>query len=408
MTTAAAGAPRIAYLVNQYPKVSHAFIRREIEALERLGMPVLRFAVRGWDGDVPDAADRDERARTRYLLRDGLGAALRSLARLAAASPRTVWAALCTAARLSAGGEKPLPYHLVYLAEAARLLDWVRRESVTHVHAHFGTNSAEVAWLVHALGGPPFSFTVHGPEEFDKPAALHLGRKTAAARFTVAISSFGRSQLLRWTPHGRWGDVHVVRCGVDAGFLEAPLTPVPSEPTLVCVGRICEQKGQLLLVEALAALRADGIECRLVLAGDGEMRAEVEALAARLGVADRLRITGWLSGDRVREEIVAARALVLPSFAEGLPVVLMEALALGRPVVSTYVAGIPELVVDGGNGWLVPAGDVGALAGAMRAVVSSAPERLAALGAAGRARVRERHDVDREAAVLAGLFRSHA
>jgi glycosyltransferase involved in cell wall biosynthesis len=288
--------------------------------------------------------------------------------------------------------------------EACVLYRRLRRTGARHLHAHFGTNAADVALLTRTLGGPPYSFTVHGPEEFDRPEALSLGEKIARAAFVVAISEFGRSQLFRWCAYEHWRKVHVVRCGVDAGFLGAGPRPVPDVPRLVCVGRLCEQKGQLRLLEALALLAGQGVEFEAVLAGDGPMRAEVEAEAARLGLGEKVRVTGWLSGEQVRQHLLDARLMVLPSYAEGLPVVLMEALALGRPVVTTYVAGIPELVRPGVNGWLVPAGSVAALADALAEGLGTGTDRLGRMGAAGAGLVRALHDASREAARLAGLF----
>ncbi len=285
------------------------------------------------------------------------------------------------------------------------MLPWLNDFGAQHLHAHFGTNSAEVAMLAHALGGPRFSFTVHGPEEFDKPQFIHLGEKMRRAAFVVAISSYGRSQLFRWVEHAHWPKVKVVHCGLERAFHEVPAVPLPAAPRLVCVGRICEQKGQQLLVQAAGVLAARGVAFELVLAGDGEMRPEVERLIAGLGLQGRVRITGWISSNQVREEILAARALVLPSFAEGLPVVIMEAMALRRPVLTTYVAGIPELVRPGENGWLFPAGDVEALAMAMGDCLAQPGEVLQAMGEAAYRRVLERHDIDTEAAKLAGLFR---
>jgi glycosyltransferase involved in cell wall biosynthesis len=180
--------------------------------------------------------------------------------------------------------------------------------------------------------------------------------------------------------------------------------PIGESRRLVCVGRLCEQKGQLLLIEAMGRLAAEGLACELVLAGDGELRAEVERLVDAQGLHSSVRITGWVGSERVREEILAARALVLPSFAEGLPVVIMEAMALGRPVISTYIAGIPELVVPGESGWLVPAGDVDALVWAMRAVLEAEPAALDGMGECGRKRVQDRHDVDPEASALLTQF----
>ena len=395
---------RVAYLVNQYPKASHSFIRREIAALERQGVEVQRYAVRGWDADVPDPADALEATRTRYLLRDGLVPIAAATLRAIVARPARFLAALRLAVRLGRRAERPLVYHFVYLGQACLLVEAMRRSSAMHLHAHFGTNSAEVAVLASVLGGPPCSFTVHGPEEFDAPRALHLAEKIRHAAFVVAISSYGRSQLYRWTAAADWSRIEVVHCGLDADFHAAAGAGVPAAPRLVCVGRLCEQKGQLLLVEAAARLHREGVPFELVLAGDGEMRAAIETCVREHGLERSVRITGWVDSARVRAEILAARALVLPSFAEGLPVVIMEAMALRRPVISTCVAGIPELVEHGRTGWLVAAGDLDDLCRAMQECLGAAPADLLRMGEAGRARVLERHDVDREAARLARLF----
>ena len=397
----------IAYFVNQYPKVSHTFIRREIAALERRGVRVDRLALRGWDAEVKDPQDVVERDRTRYVLRGSLpGLVASGLWRLAA-HPARGWAALRLAWQMARRAERPLPWHLVYLLEACRVVDWLEQAGAQHVHAHFGTNSTEVVMLAHALGGPGYSFTAHGPEEFDKPEFLGMARKISNAAFAVAISSFGRSQLSRWVPADQWPKIQVVHCGLEAGFFATSEELHPAVvPRLVCVGRLCEQKGQLLLVAATAALVRRGVSVERLLAGDGEMRAVVEAAIAAAGIEDRVRITGWIGGDQVRDELRAARALVLPSFAEGLPVVLMEAMAIGRPVISTYVAGIPELVRDGIDGWLVPAGDVDALADAMQICLEATPERLEAMGQAALERVRARHSIDVEAGRLQALFES--
>ena len=394
----------VAYLVNQYPKVSHSFIRREILALERQGVSVQRIAVRGWDGELVDAEDHSERERTRYLLRDGVLGLLGPTLRALFTSPAHFCQALALAWRMGRRADRPLPYHLVYLAQACRILPWLRESGATHLHAHFGTNPAEVAMLVNALGGPPYSFTVHGPEEFDRPAFLGLGEKLRRCAFAVAISSYGRSQLCRWVDHAHWARIQVVHCGLERAFHAGAATPPPAAPRLVCVGRLCEQKGQLLLVQAAQRLRRRGIAFELVLAGDGEMRAEVEALIAALGLREQVRITGWISSAQVRDEILASRALVLASFAEGLPVVLMEAMALRRPVITTCIAGIPELVHSQENGWLVAAGDVDELAAAMEACLAASVDTLARMGEAAHRRALERHDIDTEAAKLAALF----
>jgi len=397
---------KIAYLVNRYPKASHSFIRREIHALEELGFEVVRISIRAPGDDLVDARDQQEARRTEVLLRPAT--LLVGLLATVLAHPLAFLRALRGALRLGRNSDRGRLVHLAYLAEACGLVRLARAHGVHHVHAHFGTNPPAVAWLAHELGGLAYSFTVHGPEEFDRPQGLKLATKVADARFVATVSEFSRSQLYRWSSHADWRKIHVVHCGVDELFLGAGPQPVPAVARLVCVGRLCEQKGQLLLVEAAARLKAEGRAFELVLAGDGELRAPIEEAVRRQGLEGTVRITGWLSNERVREEILAARALVLPSFAEGLPVVLMEALALGRPVLSTYVAGIPELVVPQRSGWLVPAGDVEALTAAMREVLDAPPARLEELGRQGAERVRDRHDARHEAVKLSELLRRAA
>ncbi|MGN8261797.1 glycosyltransferase [Pseudomonas sp. SMSB3] len=399
---------RIAYFVNQYPKVSHSFIRREILALERQGLEVQRIALRGWDAELHDPEDLAERGKTRYVLQAGIKGLLAPTLQALRAQPGRFFKALKLALRLGRRADRSWPYHLVYLAEACQVLQWLQASAAEHVHAHFGTNSAEVVMLAQALGGPGYSFTVHGPEEFDKAQALHLGHKASQAAFVVAVSSYGRSQLFRWVDPAHWPKVKVVHCGLERNFHEGQGSLVAHAPRLVCVGRLCEQKGQLLLIEAAHALASTGVDFELVLAGDGEMRGPVEALIARYGLQRQVRITGWIGSAQVRDEILAARALVLPSFAEGLPVVIMEAMALRRPVLSTYVAGIPELLRHGENGWLFPAGCVTALTQAMRECLQQPVTVLQAMGEAAHARVLQRHDIDHEAAKLISLFKGAA
>lgn len=392
---------KIAYLINQYPKISHSFIRREILALERQGYQIQRLAMRGWDDELRDEEDVRERAITRYVLQDGPMAIGMDVLRMAVKRPGRFLKALALACKIGLRAERPLPLHLIYLAEACRIVPWMEAYGARHLHAHFGTNPSEVAMLASILGGPAYSMTVHGPEEFDKPEFLWLGEKIRRSAFVVAISSFCRSQLFRWSAYADWAKVQVVHCGVDPGFYTVPPRPIPAAPRLVCVGRLCEQKGQLLLVRAVQALVAKDIPIQLVLAGDGEMRGAIEKLIEECGLGDYISITGWINGDQVREEMLSARALVLPSFAEGLPVVVMEAMALRRPVLTTYIGGIPELVQDGMTGWLFPAGDVDAIAAAMAACVGASAATLQVMGDSAHARVLARHEVNFEAAKMA-------
>lgn len=394
---------KLAYFVNQYPKVSHSFIRRELLALERQGCEVLRIALRGWGEPLPDEEDQRERQRTRYVLRRGVRGLLLPLLVMLVRRPVRLLAAFRLALRMSRDSDRPLPYHLIYVIEACRIALWLTDAGIEHLHAHFGTNSAEIAMLVRALGGPPYSFTVHGPDEFIRPMGLE--EKIHRAAFVVAISDFGRSQLYMRSRYADWPKVRVVHCGLERAFYDGDPVPPVEVPRLVCVGRLCEAKGQLLLLDAAARLAAGGIPFELILAGDGPLRSELETHIRRHGLTRQVRITGWIASAEVRREILAARAMVLPSFAEGLPVVIMEAMALRRPVLSTYVAGIPELVRPGENGWLFPAGSIESLAEAMQDCLARPPRELQAMGDAAYARVLSRHAIDVEAAKLAALFR---
>ncbi|WP_152466846.1 glycosyltransferase family 4 protein [Sulfitobacter sp. THAF37] len=389
---------KIAYVLNTYPQPSQSFIRREIHALERQGHDVLRIAMRPHDGRLVDAQDIEEADRTDYILAKGGAALALATLRALVRAPVRFAAALRAAWRMGRVSEAGRLRHLVYLTEAAQVARGCRAAGVDHVHAHFGTNSTAVAMLSHMLGGPKFSFTVHGPEEFDAPRALSLGDKMQSAAFAVAVSQFGRSQLMRWADPAIWDNIRVVHCGIEPARFDDP-APLPDGPRrVVAIGRLVEQKGQLALVEAMSQVTSD---LHLTLIGDGEMRGQIEALIGRLDLGARVTLTGWVDEARVNAELASAHALVMPSFAEGLPMVVMEAMAAARPVIATYIAGTPELVRPDETGWLVPAGDVAALAHAMEDLAAAPRDRLSRMAQAGRARVLARHDIDAEAAKLA-------
>ncbi|RUL88971.1 colanic acid biosynthesis glycosyltransferase WcaL [Tautonia sociabilis] len=390
--------------MNSHPMPSTTFIRREISALEAQGWPVVRYAVR--DSGLPrvDPDDQREYDLTRRLLDAGPLALLGALIVEAIGRPSRFLRALGGAWRLARRSERGLAIHLIYLAESCLLRRWAARDEVGHLHVHFGTNSAAVAMLCRLLGGPSYSLTVHGPVEFDAPQTLALDEKVRHATFAVAISSFGRSQLWRWADPADWDKVHVVHCGLDVDFLHQEPTPPSGAPRLLNIGRLSAEKGQLVLIRAAAELARRGREFELTLIGDGALRPALEAEIARLGLEGSVLLAGWRSGADVRQALLASRALVQSSFAEGLPVVIMEALALHRPVISTAIAGIPELVRPGESGWLVPAGAVSELADAMEAALEADPAELFRMGAAGSARVQADHDVRTEAARLASLF----
>jgi colanic acid/amylovoran biosynthesis glycosyltransferase len=406
---------RIAYLINQYPKTSHTFIRREILAVEALGYKVVRVALRGWSEVPVDAQDQEEQRGTVYVLKNGLLPLLTSVFHALISSPVKFLRSIGDVLTLSRGGDRPFWVYFVYLFEAC----WIQRQfkrwaqegtKIDHVHAHFGTNPAAVALLLHSVGGPPYSFTVHGCEEFDRPESLKLGFKAARAHAVVAISSFCRSQLFRWISLDDWKKVSIVRCGLEASYFVSYLPAlterqnVQTPPIFLSIGRLCGEKGYLVLIEAAAILNAKGVQFNLVFAGDGELRADIERRIDETGLRSKIRITGWISSDQVRAEIASAKALVVSSFAEGLPVVIMEAMAMCKPVIATYVAGIPELVKHEETGWLVPAGNSKELANAMLRVLNASQSQLNDMGLQGQKRVLEDHSISRSASELAQVF----
>lgn len=395
---------KVAYFVNQYPKVSHTFIRREILALEATGVEISRFSLRSNAAEVLNPVDAAEAKLTQYILDTPLLRMLAIFLEALVRSPGRMWRTVALAMRIGRRSERGLLRHFVYVLEGAVLAKWSRREGASHIHAHFGTNSATVAMFASELSGLPFSFTAHGADEVDGAGRPDMAQKIKRAAFVVGVSAYVRSQLLRKMAYGDWGKLKIVHCGLDREFLQSPLTPVPADARLVCVGRLCEEKAQLLLVEAAGKLRARGVAMKLVLAGDGPLRPDIESLVKTLGLQDTVTITGWVTSERVKEELILARALVLPSLMEGLPVAIMEAMAIGRPVISTYISGIPELVISGETGWLVPAGDAEALADVMQRIIAAPATELERMGTVARSRVAARHDAATEAAKLNALF----
>ena len=397
---------RLAYLCNLYPAVSHSFVRREIEGIERAGYQVQRFSLRPPRDDLKEAADRREAELTECVLGQGMITLAVAAIALAVSRPIKTLRALRAAFKLSSAGVKSTLLHIAYWLEAAWLLRRMERLKIDHLHAHFGTNPAAVAAIIRAWGGPPFSFTAHGPDEFDAPRSLSLTEKIDAASFVVAISSFGRSQLVRWCDPAQWSKIKVVRCGVDAAFLEAAASPVPADSTeFVCVARLSAQKGLPLLLSAAERLKAGGEDFHLTIIGDGELRGSLEDSIRRGGLDDRVTLAGSRSSDEIREYLKSARAFVLPSFAEGLPVVLMEGLAMSRPVIATAIAGIPELV-DDQCGWLIPAGSEEALVNAMRDALKASSKELARKSEAGRERVHRLHDAGRNSLELLEIIKA--
>lgn len=395
---------KIAYLTNKYPHVRHTFIRREIVGLVKHGVDVKRYTIRQSDEDLVDPGDRDEKSKTEALLDSGVLGLLMAVVTMFFRQPIRCLGAFWIATRWGMRSDRGLIRHWAYFAEACLLAPRMAREGVGHLHVHFGTNCAVVAYLARLLGGPTYSLTIHGPEEWDRPEMLFLREKYEAAHFVVSVSEFGRCQVFRWCTHSYWNRVHLVRCGVDEVFLGQDPHPLPARDTFVLVGALVEQKGHLRLLEALERLAARGRDFEMILVGDGPLRATLESEIVRHKLTGKVRITGWASNEAVRRYNLEAKLYIMPSFAENLPVGIMEAMALGRPVISTYVAGIPELVEPGVTGWLVPAGAIEPLVEVIEAAMDMPLAELEKMGRAGAARVAQLHNAYREAGSMAALF----
>lgn len=396
------GGPAIVYLINQYPAVTHTFIKREVLALERLGVDVIRVSARAGKALV-DPGDAEEEKRTTYLLRRPLRL-LQAATSILVLRPRRLAKALATTLRMMRRSDRGPFLHILYLVEACGVASLVRATGAAHIHAHFGTNPAEVALLASQLSGVTYSFTVHGYDEYDKPEFIGLRNKIHASAFVAAVSYYGRSQLYRWCDDVDRNKIKLIRCGLERQFHDGAEDAPCEAARFLCVGRLCREKGQDVLIKAAAVMAAAGHKFEVVIVGDGEVRAELESLIASLRLSATVRLLGWLSSADVRREMIGARALVVASLAENLPVVIMEAMALRRAVVATQIAGIPELVIPRETGWLAPASSVEALAEAMTECLQASREELWAMGRRGRERVLALHDVDREAAALTDLF----
>lgn len=395
----------VAYLTGEYPMVSHTFIQREIDGVRRAGVGVVPFAIRRPGPEhLTGPEERAAAAETFYVIEAArnplrlLGAHLGCLV----AAPGRYLAALRLALTGGGPGARAFLWQLFYFAEAGVLARALRRRGVRHIHNHFADSSCTVTMLAAALGGLPYSFTMHGPTEFFAAERWRLDLKIARARFVACISHFCRSQLMIFAAPEHWEKLRIVHCGVEPARYGAERAGRDGPVEIVTVCRLAPLKGVAVLLEALARSGAAGA-VRLTVVGDGPARAALERAAAARGLGGRVRFTGYRSQDQVAAHLAEADIFVLASFAEGVPVVLMEAMAGRLPVIATRVGGVAELVEDGVSGLLVAPSDAAGLADAI-ARLAADPALRARMGEAGRAKVAAEFDVDAEAARLAALF----
>jgi glycosyltransferase involved in cell wall biosynthesis len=397
----------IAYLTGEYPRATDTFIQREVAALRAQGFEVLTCSIRRTGAEHHVGPEqREEARRTFYILSEA-----RSPLRFArdhlkafAASPRRYFSALKLAIKTKPPGIKPFIYQIFYFAEAVVLAEHMKREGVIHLHNHIATASCTVAMLASEVSGIPYSYTIHGPGIFFEPMHWRIDAKTARARFVSCISDFCRSQVMMFSDREHWRKLHVVHCGVQPERYTGARKG--SGRRLLFVGRLASVKGASVLFEALEQVIPRFPDLRLTLIGDGPERGDFEQEVQTRGLGEAVIFAGYRSQAEVAAALQEADMLVLPSFAEGVPVVLMEAMAAGLPVVTTRVAGIPELVEDRVSGLLVPPGDTDALAGAICELLAD-PALRTRMGEQGRAKVAAEFNLDYEAAWLGELFRAY-
>ncbi|MFZ2450469.1 MAG: glycosyltransferase family 4 protein [Methylovulum miyakonense] len=386
---------RIAYLVSQYPAYSHTFILREVLQLRQFGVDIAVASINAPDRpfDKLTEVERTEAEQTFYVKAQGMAKAAAALGKTLATQPAGLLRGLKHAFKLGGWDIKRLLYHGFYLLEAVLVGQWMRSKNLSHLHVHFATPAASVGMLVKTVFGTSFSFTVHGPDEFYDAAGYNLPEKILAADFIFCISHYARSQVMKLSPVQAWAKLDVCRLGVDPErFTPTPKIKVNCQCELLCVGRLTSAKGQAILLEAVAALQRQQVPVRLTLVGMGPDGQSLKAYAGQLGISGQVRFTGAVDQDHILGYYQTADIFVLPSFAEGLPVVLMEAMAMEIPCITTAITGVPELIQNGEDGLLVAASDCEGLTAAIRRLASD-PDLRRTIGQAGRNKVLAEYDL---------------
>lgn len=398
---------RIGYFTNSYPRATDTFIQREVLGLRKRGIDVRTFSVRraGTDHDVGSEV-MEEKRNTHYLLPVSpvklIGANLSAFMR----APKRYLAVFALALRTRRPGLRGLALQLAYFQEAVLLAVELRRQSITHVHNHLGDNSGTVTLLVSALIDVGYSITIHGPHIFFDPTHWALREKVRYSRFIACIGHYCQSQMMLFSDQADWGHLKIIRCGVDIQRFRCGEVREKVRK-LLYAGRLAVEKGLPVLFESLRMLADQGYEFELTLAGDGSDRRGLEQLGRHLGISDRLVFAGYASQDGVRDYLQQSDIFILPSFAEGVPVSLMEAMACGVPVLATYVGGVAELVVPEETGLLVPAADTRTLSQAIARYFDDFELRKR-VSRLGREMVAAKFNLDTEVDKLAALFLANA
>ncbi len=397
---------RIGYLTGEFPRATDTWIQREIAGLRARDIQVTTFSVRRPGPEHLVGPEQHEgQATTVYLLEQLKGGALptahlQALAR----SPRNYIGGLRLALATKRPGFRGGLYQLFYFAEAVLLADEVRKRGIEHLHNHLGDSSCTVAMLAAEVGDFPFSFTLHGPGIFFEPYTWRIDEKISRSAFTACISHFCRSQAAIFAPDSA-EKLHIIHCGIEPERLSI-VTHSGRGPRLLFVGRIAAVKGIRVLLDAVNDLLPRHPDLHLTIVGDGPERGALERLTTRRGLAESVDFVGAKSQDEVAELLASHDIFVLPSFAEGVPVVLMEAMGAALPVVATHVGGMTELIDDGQNGFLVRPFDTDHLIQRIDQLVED-PDLRTRLGTAGRKRVLDDFVSSHEAARLATLIDNH-
>jgi glycosyltransferase involved in cell wall biosynthesis len=352
-------------------------------------------------------AEVEESEKTFYIKQAGAARAVAIAVKTLLLRPAVFARGVTAALRLGRWNPGATLYAFFYLAEALILGDWMRSRGLRHLHIHFCGPVATVGMMASMAWGFSYSLTVHGPDEFYDVEKFYLKEKVEQAKFILCISNFCRSQLMRLAAPEHWDKMHVVRLGIDPNIFVPTRKESKPDGTLeiLCVGRLVPSKGQLILLQACDLLHGRGYSLRVRLVGAGPDSEHLQAFAREKGI--EAVFEGAKSHDETRQLLGHADIFALASFAEGVPVALMEAMAMEIPCVSTRIAGIPELIRDGLDGLLVPASSVEALASALERLIED-PGLRQSLGAAGCKRVLERYNLPLNVALLARVFRAQA